>query len=221
MKVVKTLLAQAIRFGEIKPSRGQSLYGPNLVRAFEDKYGFLETPKTVADFDLSKGIVFYHGYFENRLVIDKVQIYNNGIVVETKETTDDCVAVIADITAWAAEKANIIFTENTTAPQLYLSHCEVETEINFPMFQIIGSQINEFMTSYNEQNREYKFASFTLQLDPASGGPTPFKFERRANQPFSSNLYYSSAPLKTQDHIRILTVIEAAFIKTTFSWPPA
>ena len=66
------------------------------------------------EFDISKGILFKHGYFDNKIVIDKLQIYNNGIVVDTKETTDDCVLIIKDVIAWAAKNANISFIENTT-----------------------------------------------------------------------------------------------------------
>ena len=216
MKIISTIFAQAIRFGTLKPSKSNSLYGRNLVRAFEEKYGFLESPKTVADFDVSKGITFLHGFFENRVVIEKAVLYYNGIVIETKSTTDDCVSIIADIIAWANQNANFIFEVDLAMPKLYLSHFEVEVGINLQgiskKFQMLSDTIDKCMISYGEVGRKYKCSSLTFQLDPASGGPTPFKFERRAHQPFGSNLYFSSAPLRTQDHLDLLELLEGLFI---------
>ena len=216
MKITSTPFAQAIRFGTLKPSKGNGLYGRNLVRAFEEKYGFLESPKTLGDFDVSKGITFLHGYFENRVVIDKAALYNNGILVETKSTTDDCVSIIDDLISWANQNANFILEENHSLQRLYLSHFEVEVAVDLQMisekFQMLSDEINRFMISYGEIGRDYSLSSLEFQLDPARAGPTPFKFERRANQPFASKLYFSSAPLRTQDHMELLELLEKLFI---------
>lgn len=215
MRLVKNLFAQVIRFGDLLPIEGKHLYGRNLVRAFEDKYGFVESPKTVAEFDLSKGVAFLHGYFDNRILIDKVEIYNNGIVVETKSTTDDCLAILKDITEWAKEKASITFVEATQLPQLYQSHVEIEMDIDLmsklSAFQVVGAELNKMISLYNEVDRHYQLAAFSFHVDQANPGPMPFKFERRANQPFTSNLFFSSSPLKTGDHLRLLDVLERAF----------
>jgi hypothetical protein len=215
MKVSKYMFAQAIRFGVVTPAQGRNLYGRNIIRAFENQYGFLESPKTIADFDLAKGIKFSHGFFDGRIVIDNFKIYNNGIVVETKETTDDCVAIIADIARWAENDAGVVFAEDTALPELYLTHFEVELNINLDEHlrkaTKINELLNEYMTSYKEVEREFKISGFSSQLDPITNGPVQFKFERRAGQPFSSNLYFSGAPLKTQDHINLLEVLEGLF----------
>jgi hypothetical protein len=41
--------------------------------------------------------------------------------------------------------------------------------------------------------------------------PPEFSFERRAGVIYASNEYFSSAPLRTADHIRILHELEKAF----------
>jgi hypothetical protein len=216
MKVISTLYAQAIRFGTLRPSKGNSLYGINLVRAFEERYGFLESPKTVADFDVSKGITFLHGFFEDKVVIEKAMLYNNGILIETKSTTDDCINIIADIVVWANQNASFIFEEDHSSPKMYLSHFEVEAGVNLQRisdkFQLLSDEINRYMISYGEVGRDYKFSSLAFQLDPTSASPMPYKFERRAHQPFGSNLYFSSAPLKTEDHLALLNSLERLFI---------
>jgi hypothetical protein len=216
MKIVNRLFAQAIRFGALAPAQGgQTVYGVNLVRAFEARYGFMESPKTVAEFDLSKGITFLHGFFDKRIVIDKFMIYNNGLVVETKDTTDVCVEIMSDVIKWGSEEAGVIFEENLMAPELYLSHLEVQSEIDLQAhsskFQTISAALNSYMASYKEAGRDYKYSTMSFALDPSTGGPTTFQFERRAKQPFSNNLYFSSAPLKSRDHESLLGVIESLF----------
>jgi hypothetical protein len=41
-----------MRFGIVTPARGRNLYGRNLIRAFENQYGFIGTTKAIAEFDL-------------------------------------------------------------------------------------------------------------------------------------------------------------------------
>ena len=33
------------------------------------------------EFDLAKGVTFLHGYFENKIVVDRFQVFRNGMLV--------------------------------------------------------------------------------------------------------------------------------------------
>jgi hypothetical protein len=55
------------------------------------------------------------------------------------------------------------------------------------------------------------FARLDIQAEKgitANGPPPKFILERRAGIPFDKERYYSSAPIKTQDHITLLEEIE-------------
>lgn len=43
--------------------------------------------------------------------------------------------------------------------------------------------------------------------------PSVFSVERLAEHPFSEQLYFSSAPLRTDEHLTVLQQFEAAFLK--------
>ena len=53
-----------------------------------------------------------------------------------------------------------------------------------------------------------------LHNDVPDGGmykTSKFIFERREGEPFSRNLYFSTAPLRTKDHLELLALLEKAF----------
>lgn len=102
MKLSQIAFGQAIRFMKISPSAGQTIYGKTLSAAFEEKYGFLEGPKVVSDFDTNKGVTFLHGFFKGTIVIEKAVIYNDGMIVEavpirlrhTPTTSRDAITIL-------------------------------------------------------------------------------------------------------------------------------
>ena len=77
MELSSIILSQAIRFGKVTGIGGGVIYGLNLAKACEERYGFLQAPRVLADYDLNKGITFLHGYFD-KVVIDKLQVFPNG-----------------------------------------------------------------------------------------------------------------------------------------------
>jgi hypothetical protein len=220
MRLVNTLFSQAIRFGEFRLLNGKQLYGRKLVQALEDRYGFIQTPRTVAEFDLTKGISFAHGYYDDRIVIQMLQIYNNGILVETESSTTECLSIIKDVTDLAKDEVSFAFDESSERPQIYQSHIEVETLANLQekivAFERISDELNRLVVGNNEIYRNYQFSGLSFAIDPTNkSGPSAFKFERRAGSPLDANLYFSSAPLQTNDHLHLLEVLEKAFSQTS------
>jgi hypothetical protein len=57
----------------------------------------------LADYDLSKGVTFLHGFFNNR-VIDRFQVFSNGILAEAKLDTDECDRFLDDLLKWITER---------------------------------------------------------------------------------------------------------------------
>jgi len=214
MKINQISFGQAIRFMKVAPSTGQTIYGKRLASAFEEKYGFLEGPKVVADFDTGKGVTFLHGFFQGTTVIEKAVIYNDGMIVEAKADTDLCDQFIDDAVEWASENANIKFIQDNEHPRLYLSHLVVEDEIGitklFSKLSTVGSELSRILESYGDVKRVIEPIGFAMQSDIAErAGPVPFKFERRSGVQFSANLYYSSAPVRTIDHLELLKKLES------------
>ena len=141
MKQVRIVNGQVIKFMKIDPSEGQTLYGINLVRAFEARDGIFSSPKSIEEFDLSNGVTFRHGQYKNRTVINQVKIYNNGILAEGAASTDEFYDFISDIVEWAAKDGGIDVSAIENMPDLYNSTLHVELDINLAKYFNIMNQL--------------------------------------------------------------------------------
>ena len=217
MKVTQHILGQSIRFLTPTSTMEGRLYGVKLYRAFEDRYGFLQGPRVLSDFDLKNGITFLNGLFDRRVVIDRVQIYGNGILAEGKTSTDECDAFLDDVINWSAKEAGLEFVESDpNSMKLYLSQLELEVpkslERSFQKYAEIGEVVGGFLLSYKQPYQQMYPAGILFSSDNAEHNRVPIKFERRAETPFSQNLYFSSAPLRTADHLKVISMIENLLI---------
>ena len=212
MNLTEILAGEAIRFVPILP-KGASLYGINLVRAFQQRYGFLTAPTTIEEFDLSRGVTFTHGYFREEFVIEKIQIYNNGLLVDAKTDTTICDNFIDDVIKWGIN-AGLRFGESNNV-RGYFSSLEVELSKDissvFDRFKTVGSRIGMCIAEYGGPATPFEGIGMTFWGNyPETTGPNTFKIERRAGKPFSANIYFSTAPLTTTDHLSVLKELEAA-----------
>lgn len=206
------------------------LYMPEAVKAVQEKYGFLQGPTTLQEFDSSKGVTFLHGTFappkprlpkgkgQNRIVIDRFQIYTNGVLVETKGFTEDADQFLDDVTQWAMEEFGITIHPNIPIRKAYLTNLEVEfpgAELpNFPLQKTLEG----FLIGYGQTPSQFSTAGLTFHCDLTHVQPplpTAFQIIRREGVPYSSNLYYSTAPLSTQDHLLLLEDLDKQVFKKT------
>lgn len=223
MKVETIVLGRAIRIMTFQHPPG-GIYLPTIVNALRDRYGFLGTPHEIKDLDEAKGINFSHGQFmrqdlnaPNAFVIRQFSIYNTGLVADTNSSTDDAQAFLEDIIKWGQEflHAKIRSSDNFC----YLSNIEFSSSFNFDRFltpaEILSTNIGDCLKKYGIAHRPYQFFGFSMNMDRMNqdGTQTPsvlssFILERREGHPFNSNLYFSSAPLRTVDHIALLKLLE-------------
>src|ERR1700730_1547731 len=208
MKLQNILLGQAVRFGKISGPDGGSVYGLNLTKACEERYGFLQSPRVLADFDLSKGVTFLHGYFQNQYVIDRFQVYENGMLAEAKVDTDICDAFLDDVLQWVTSRGGIKFDSETTSPRFYLSQLEMlsDIELNHAFSKIapMGRRVADVIRSYNQITPDLELSGVSF----GSGEATSFKFERREGPSVPRNVFFASARLRTKDHLSLLDDLE-------------
>jgi len=227
MKLISIVLGQAVRlFKAPDPIGGTFL--PDLVAAIKERYGFLKVPTSIQDFDVTKGISFEHGKFHvhprslpdgnvyKEIVIESFQIFNDGLVVGTKAFAEDADLFLDDFIQWAQSTFRATILESI--PIQYAYNSQVEVTFPKPWISLfdkispLNEQITNALISYGSiVPPYYQMAGFSLHCDLTSMAPPrpgAFTFERRAGQPYSSNLYFSAAPLKTSDHLNALEEIE-------------
>jgi hypothetical protein len=216
MKLNKVLFSQVIRILKISGPGGGSIYGLNLTKACEARYGFLEAPRVLADYDLSKGVTFLHGYFHGRFVIDKFQVFGNGVLVEAKVRTDECEEFIDDVIEWVMAHGGIEIDASETK-SFYVSQVEVELiaalSEAFSKFRDFGHQVSNVIRSYGHILPDMEVSALVLSADPVA----QFKIERREGAAPNACLYFCAAPLRTADHLGLLENVETILFKTTAS----
>src|SRR5438105_15860751 len=102
MELLAVRLARFVTFfptEELNP-RCRSL-GNDFLPAFIERYEFRKYPEKPDDFDGEKGMKFELGRWNDVAIIQLV-LYNGGIVVDTKSSTEDSEAILKDALVWAA-----------------------------------------------------------------------------------------------------------------------
>jgi len=201
---------------EINPRNQVSV--PQLIHALVERYGFLKYPKTIEEYDPSKGIVFGLGRINN-INIDRVEFYFVGIVIETRSSTDDCEAVLQDLIQVVQRLVGIEYKPLQEPRKFFLSEVSFHSELDLnglnAAFSSLLPKISGLVSSYARQ--EFKFETVAVLSTPDLAntklGPSLFRVDRLAGVPFRDQKYFSSAPLPTKDHLNILEEFEKALMR--------
>jgi hypothetical protein len=200
---------------EIRPSGGIIL--AELLTAIHERYGFLHYPK-VTDPDQSRNLVFRTGSFGHdgeRFEIRELGIFNDGIATEAR-TTEIAELLFDDFLSWTRSKINLrpFVTQQKSG---FSSELVVEFAPNLnsfiAQFEIIKDIMVNSMSGLYELDSELQATRIWFGQDPMElsqgSTPTDFGIERRANVAFAARRLFSSAPLPTEKHVKLLEQIEA------------
>jgi len=219
MDIRQVLLARAIQFFRI----GSPGYLPEIAQKIKDRYEFVVSPKNEDLLPPSpeaagqpKGAEFRHGRMKNAegraVIIQQLSVFQDGLVADTTTSTEDSDLFLRDLTEWSESE---ISARVILGRRLYVSHLEFQTavplEIYAPSFGSVGNEVTALLHGYGLEAAPYQFSVVTLNIDhigTVPPQPAPFHLERRANVPFKDNMWFSQAPLKTKDHIKVLYNLE-------------
>ncbi len=228
MRFLEYEVSRAIRYFRLEAMEGRAERGPHLARAFEQRYEFLQGPRTVAEYDLNQGAVFVSGFFQGT-TIEKVQLFHNGILVEGKASTTILDAFIDDALSWVERERGLRVLPNdnmATVQRAYASQVVVElvgpaqTPSAMAPSQQLLSLFSKAAEDHGLQPSLLAMTGLTFAPDPASGAGWFFRIERRANEPFAANKFFASAPLKTEAHLKLLEDLQR-LTETSVSPPPS
>lgn len=215
MKIRSIAVSQAIRLYKADRRTEDRVYIGDLVKGLAARYKFLEVPKTLREHDIKTGVTFLHGIYKKNIIIDKVQIFPDGVVCESKTDSENCDEFLDEALEWASKEFKFSLEELENSNRIYLSTLEIESEVNinlvFTKFNEIGKSLTAFLKSYGQEVPIFEGSHIAMHCDTSklSGiKPTLFSFERRTEHPYDSGVYFSSAPLKTADHLKILNELE-------------
>ncbi len=218
MKLVSVESARAvwlISTNEFNP-RGMNLQYSLLPAAIE-KYKFIKFPSLEPNKqkDPSEGEVLDEGIFRNPQGIDigvKLTIFADGIVAETRSSTSDTDEFLQDFFQWASEEFALTYQRDMVKRKGYVSELTIIPEgslTKLDKFAEFTNKISTFVATGYTVPVQYKVGGIFFAADPVSQlTPSYFRLERKLNEPFNQNKYFSQAPLPTELHLEMLDELE-------------
>lgn len=179
-----------------------------------EKLEFSSFPKTLEQFDESKGIVFADGLW-NDIPVEKMTIYNNGIMMDTRKGTDVSFRVVKEIFDWAVIEFGIVVPEYGLQKARFLNRFTFFSEA---LVSLGGSPISSLATSLSQQvaaitGQPRRYETIRIDLDFDRSEQTvpiaPLTIQRRITSSFDQNKFYTEAPLPTDVHISLIEQLEA------------
>jgi hypothetical protein len=189
--------------------RGKAV-GPDLIEWLKDAYQFSKVPKDTNDLDDTKAMFFSGGQFQVREEIFigvELRIYNDGLVADTRESTESSDLFLSDVFESAAKVFSLVYKPETIRRKLYVSELIVSTN---KQIGVLSPKLEKFAERLTEATGDklpiqVSGISFWSETNP----PTlHFRFERKWGADFSENRYYSRAPLPTAKHQEMLNELE-------------
>lgn len=208
MKLLEIVTGRCLRlFRVIHPHGG--LLIPELAHATQARYQFVRGPENLGEVVSTKTAIFEHGTFNRRLV-KRIAFGDGFFACDVQGKTDDAEALANDIEAWAIELGYQRKDDGVTATA-YASEVEFSLSIaasaRLKELAAFGGKVGEFVRSYGNESGDYALDRIGFIADPTAFQllrTVPFAIERRAGLPFSKDLWYSAAPLRTDDHLTLL-----------------
>jgi hypothetical protein len=204
---------QLLIMEEIIPSSG--IYMPNLYQQLADRYAFVGRPNNYVE-AVANGTKFQHGRLATptkTIVIKEIGIYNDGVIIDAMNT-DDAEYVMEDFIVWVTA-AFALRPIKTEIPRIYSSIVTIEFESAIECalrgLDIVLTQVSAALNNAYGWQHEVHLLRLAVNADPQAVPPlrnTQFYIERRIGRPYSQNRYQSGGPLRTEDHLALLTGIE-------------
>jgi hypothetical protein len=192
--------------------RGEVFF-PEIVQELVKRYSFQKFPKTLEEFDQSKGIEFLEGKTGNNS-IQKFVIFNTLLIVETRSSTTDSKEIMEGMLEWGAAKFGLTYRPGMIRRYAYVSDLSFYSEAPLlnvsPVLANLAAKASRLLTDIWQEPVQYESVNLTVGHDPMARkyGIAPFSITRRAEARFSENKYFSEAPLPTDDHIALLEEFE-------------
>ena len=217
MRLLSILQARTVAYLEVDELfTRHHVLGPEFTPKMTERYGFLKTPEKLEDFlDEQKGIQFAFGRWEGT-VINQLALYAHGIAVETAASTDISEKILYDVLSWGANTLNVNYHQGMIKRRAYVSGLLFSTDVPLnalhPKLRGIGERLSSSVANSLGHVFPYEVTGIFFGYDTTHTKPNApiFTIERRADVPFAENKYFSTAPLPTDEHLRLLKDFEAA-----------
>jgi hypothetical protein len=215
MKLLAIEISRLTALFSVTRLQGQA-YLPMVAAALVERYAFAAPPASFSDLMADK-VEFNHGLFAGS-AIDKLEVYNDGMIVSSRSNTDLLDGFLHDLMSWLSSEFGISVVPTRKNDRIHESQLvvSVDESIMKPLSSL--NQISRLISSLLQENygidNQLHALGYALSVDPMGNAeirPSAFRIERRLAAEFSLSQFYSIAPLRTDHHLEILGKIELMF----------
>lgn len=207
------VLARVLAFIPIQEILPGTVFVTDLLNAIGEKYRFQKYPTKRDEMIVKEGIEFVDG-MSGKTCIERLVIWDQTLVLETRVSTDASKEVLESILGWATSKFDLSYRSGDIKRFAYISDISFESDAKLlyidPVLSWLSEQASAALTTIWQEPVEYRPTSIKVGHDPVlrQAGIAPFSIERRGLSRFADNKYYSEAPLPTALHLSLLEQFE-------------
>jgi len=192
--------------------RGRDV-GSALIDWLKTAYHFTKFPSSVNDLDDSKALYYSGGHFQSKHgpISVELRIYNDGIVGDTRSSTEETDLFLAGLLATSAKEFGLHYAPHIIRKKLYVSEMTVRCGASLSS---VNRKLSDFAGKLARMTGaasvpELTSIGFWQDIVPDPSGSV-FRFERKWGAEFSENRYYTRAPFPTSTHLELLQELEKA-----------
>lgn len=215
LSIVRARAVWLVDFQDLNPS-GKDLQ-EELVKWVRDSYSFRISP---APEDAGKpapnGLVFTGGRFQKpggAVGVD-LTVFSDGLVADTRSSTRDADEFLGALLESARSEFDLTYYRNLVTRKDYWSEVHVRSDAKLGMINVrLQEFARQVAASVPDKSLEFDLSAIGLWTNPGRGGKAlAFRFERQESRDFADSRYYSSAPVHTDDHLRLLNELESILV---------
>lgn len=204
MAIEQTLL---LKLGLIAKPLAQ-IYLPDLVAAVHSEFRFAKAPEVASE--KLDSLEFDQGKYKD-FAIGRLGIYNDGLVVRSQTNSSRLDEFLEYLEKWGKKHFGLEFIPTQSSGTLYQSELLVvpgsEIFKSLKKLHKIEKRLDELALEKSGLHLNFKFSGVSAQPTPLQiqgFKPAQFRFEHKIGTDPALNLFYSIAPLPTDDHLNVL-----------------
>lgn len=212
MEIIKPLQSSVVRFLSYK--NADNLFVPEFVSEIQRRYTFWEVPRNIGEFNLDTGAKFSTGRFKE-ITISALQLYRNGIFAESQASTSSIDHFADDLLSWVQSEFKIECLISQPVKRRYFSSIEVKVSVDvsskFERLNKVSTMLSKMANDSGVEVASYEFSGLTINSEPNPKNVVQtgrFVFERRQGEKYEDNIFYSEAPVTSDQHLELLTELE-------------
>jgi hypothetical protein len=205
VQLAKVQLARSVWLFDVQElnPNGVNVF-PMLDTKFAERYSFKKLPTTE---EMAKNSYKWSGgtfKLGDQSFDIAVELHNDGIVADSRHSTDLCDLFIYDVLNWIATELQI---GNRPRIKRKIYRSEILLYANRGLAGLCGTLDGLAAALSNLLGFPQELSAIVLG-GSGTGNHSRFTFERRIDEEFENNLFYSAAGLQSSIHMAMLTEME-------------